>query len=91
MELVLIKFKGSGDDIVVSEFGEDSIWLDEGNDTVYVFCNGNSTWLNDYNVLDDALYIVGSNFSQSSEVITNAFREYSNYGQLTWVTRQNFW
>ena len=70
---------GDGDDIIVSSLGVDHIATGTGADHIYAFCNGNDTWLNDFSIGADSLYLVGSGIISKDAFLDTETTEYSNY------------
>jgi len=70
---------GAGDDIIVSSLGIDYIATGTGADHIYSFCNGNDTWLNDFSIGADSLYLVGSGILSKDAFLDTEMTEYPNY------------
>ena len=70
---------GDGDDIIVSSLGIDHIATGAGADDIYAFCNGNDTWLNDFSIGVDSLYLVGSEIISKDAFLETEIEEFANY------------
>jgi len=70
---------GDGDDIIVSASGTDNIYTDVGHDKLYVFCDGNETWLYDFDIGEDSLHVVGSGIASAEDFLLTEITEYSNF------------
>jgi Ca2+-binding RTX toxin-like protein len=70
---------GLGDDVFVIDTGKADVWTGDGQDNIFVFSTKNETWIHDFDVVNDTVTFVGSDFASSEAAFSSKYREYSNY------------
>jgi Ca2+-binding RTX toxin-like protein len=70
---------GLGDDVFVIDTGKNDVWTGDGQDNIFVFSTKNETWIHDFDVVNDTVTFVGSDFASSEAAFSSKYREYSNY------------
>jgi hypothetical protein len=70
---------GLGDDVFVIDSGKNDVWTGDGQDNIFVFSTKNETWIHDFDVVNDTVTFVGSDFASSEAAFSSKYREYSNY------------
>ena len=70
---------GLGDDVFVINSGKADVWTGDGQDNIYVFSTKNETWIHDFDVANDTLTLIGSDYASSNAAFSSNYREYSNY------------
>ena len=73
---------GLGDDVFVIGSGKNDVWTGDGQDNIFVFSTKNETWIHDFDVVNDTVTFVGSDFASSEAAFSSKYREYSNYWSI---------
>ena len=73
---------GLGDDVFVIDTGKADVWTGDGQDNIFVFSTKNESWIHDFDVVNDTITFVGSDFASSEAAFSSKYREYSNYWSI---------